>query len=457
MPHYERRWQGGNVDGASIVGKMMARWLDWWRRPRAAAPPPEQPQPEPSRTAAPLVIRRSGSAPVAAAGQGFARQRPVTGADDALPQPSLARSPFTPAQPVQVGTALVGRSAQLERAIAAIELERTHVAIFGERGHGKTSLANVIAGHAEQAGFGVVRHACSAGASFAELTGAVLDKIPARFLRRLPAGEAADLSTHPRDWSVAEVTAVLERIRTGHVLIFIDEFDRLTAQNARRDMAELLKNVSDMALHVSFVLIGVAEALGDLLALHHSIHRNLVAIPMPLLSDADVAQVLSQGCERLGLRLAPEALALLVELAHQSPYAAQQLGLHATAMAGRSSADTVTREHAAAAARLILEETRPVFAPLLEPLPLERPSPDGIIWADLLTEAARAPCDGFGWFAASEVALPPCADDLATLTRPDTGPVLRARQANGRIEFAFARPNLRNHLLLWGASRAGAI
>jgi hypothetical protein len=256
---------------------------------------------------------------------------------------------------------------------------------------------------------------------------------------------------------VAEATAVLERIRTGHVLIFIDEFDRLAAPNARRDMAELLKNVSDMALHASFVLIGVAEGLSDLLAMHQSIHRNLVAIPMPLLSDADVAEVLTQGCERLGLRLAPDAESLLVELAHQSPYAAQQLGLHATAMAARRGADTVSRADAAAAARLILDETRPVFAPLLDPLPLERPSPDGIIWADLLHEAARAPCDGFGWFAASDVALPQCADDLATLTRPDTGPVLRARQANGRVEFAFARPNLRNHLLLRGAARAGLL
>ncbi len=439
----------------------MSSLFDRWRR----APIPRiAPLPSPSPAAStPLMIRRAEAQPVPAAQagpgsarEGFARQTPVPGADQSLAQPTLARSPFTPSRPVQAGDALVGRGAQLDRAIAAIELERTHVAIFGERGHGKTSLANVIAGHAEAAGFGVIRHACSAGARFPDLIGAVIDKIPARFLRR-PAEDPDPPSAPAAEWSVAEATAVLERLRSGHVLVFIDEFDRLAAPNARRDMAELLKNVSDMALNISFVLIGVAEALDELLALHHSIHRNLVAIPMPLLTDADVRVVLRLGCKRLGLRLETEAEALMVELAHQSPYAAQQLGLHATAIAGRRGSDMVVRTDAADAARLILGETRPVFAPLLDPLPLEKRSPDGIVWADLLHRAAQAPCDGFGWFAAADVALPRCTTDLATLTRPDTGPVLRARQAHGRVEFAFARPNLRNHLLLWGASRDGVL
>jgi len=456
MPHYEELCGHGNADFAPIDGIMMFGLFD--RRRQVTDFPPEPSAPPSPAESSPLLIRRA-EAPLQAASpgsDGFARQAPVSGADDSLAQPTLARSPFTPSRPVQAGDALIGRAAQIERAIAAIELERTHVAIFGERGHGKTSLANVIAGHAEAAGFGVVRHACSAGARFPDLIGAVIDKIPARFLRR-PAPDAALPAGPSAEWTVAEATAVLERIRSGHVLVFIDEFDRLAAQNARRDMAELMKNVSDMALNISFVLIGVAEALDELLTLHRSIHRNLVAIPMPLLTDADVTVVLRLGCKKLGLRLDPKAESLLVALAHQSPYAAQQLGLHATAIAGRRGSDTVTQADAAEAARLILEETRPVFAALLDRLPLERRSPDGIVWADLLFEAARAPCDGFGWFGAEDVAVANCATDLGTLTRQETGPLLRVRHGSGRIEFNFTQPNLRNHLLLRGAARANLL
>ncbi len=391
-------------------------------------------------------------------GPAFARKIAPDGADDALSQPTDRRSPFTPTQPVQSVAALIGRRAQVERAIAAIELERAHVAIFGERGHGKTSLANIVAGLAEEAGFGVVRHACSAGATFADLIGDVLAKIPPRYLAR-PEDEAAApaAASAPAPWTVASATAALRRIRFGHVLIFIDEFDRLAAQNARRDMAELLKNCSDMALRASFVLIGVAESLADLLSLHQSIHRNLVALPMPLLTDADLSVLLTQGCERLGLRLEWEAEKLLLQLSHQSPYTAQQLGLLATAHTQRRGDTVVTPADAAAAARQVLEETRPVFSPLLDPLPLDRKSPEGTIWADLLHEAARAPCDGFGWFTAKDVNLPKCEDDLATLTRPDSGPLLRARRISGRVEFCFTKANLRNYLLLRGAERNGVI
>jgi hypothetical protein len=450
---------------------MIGRWRNRNRMaqsealPEPAEPPVELPDPPSSNLTVPepppprleVVARRSPAMPT---GPAFTRQRSADGTDDALSQPMRRRSPFTPTQPVQSVSALIGRKAQLERAIAAIELERAHLAIFGERGHGKTSLANIVAGLATEGGFCVVRHACSAGASFSDLVGDVLGKIPVRYFGHAgdePGAPSAPAVQPGANWSVASATTALGRISFGHVLIFIDEFDRLAAPNARRDMAELLKNCSDLALRASFVLIGVAESLGELLALHGSIHRNLVALPMPLLTDNDLSVLLTQGCERLGLRLEWEAEKLLLQLSHQSPFTAQQLGLLATYITQKRGDTVVTAADAAAAARQVLEETRPVFAPLLDPLPLDRKSPEGTIWADLLHEAARAPCDGFGWFTAKDVNLPKCEEDLATLTRPDSGPLLRARRIMGRVEFVFTRANLRNYLLLRGAERNGVI
>ncbi len=271
--------------------------------------------PHPPPIAPPIPLRRPDAPKpnpaVVPGGPAFARQQATHDADP-LSQANPVRSPFTPTQPVQSGAALIGRRPQIERAIAAVETERAHVAIFGERGHGKTSLANIVAGLAEDAGYGVVRHACSAGGSFSDLIAAIVGKIPARYLHRVGADSQEETkSDHPPEWNVDTATMALERIRFGQVLIFVDEFDRLAAPNARRDMAELLKNCSDLGLRASFVLIGVAESLGDLLALHQSIHRNLVAIPMPLLTDADLSLLLTQGCERLGLRLEWEAEKLL--------------------------------------------------------------------------------------------------------------------------------------------------
>ena len=423
---------------------MIGRWLNRARMMVQSKPAHEAQTPETVSAAPrpqPHVVPRERPDPA------FARQASVAGADGLLAQPSFARSPFTPTRPIQSEAALVGRRRQVERAISAIQLERANLAIFGERGHGKTSLANVVSALAEAAGYGVVRYSCSAGASFSDLIGSVLDRVPPRFLRRAAAdpAEAKPVSGPLPAWTVAEVTAVLERIRAGHLLVFIDEFDRLTDDHAKRDMTELLKNCSDLALRVSFVLVGVAESLDELLALHRSIHRSLVAIPLPLLIDTDLIVLITQGCARLGLRLDPAPQAALLLLSHQSPYYAQLLSLHATDATLRRGDTTVTLADVAAAAQRVMDDTRAAFEPLLYRLPA------GPAASALLYAAARAPSDGFGWFAATEVTLSGCADleaALSALTRPETGPILRVRGAPGRAAFAFAQPNLRNYVLL---------
>jgi len=55
------------------------------------------------------------------------------------------REAFTPRQPKRWRHLFVGRSRQIERAMSAMEDEHAHLVLYGERGRGKTSLANVLA------------------------------------------------------------------------------------------------------------------------------------------------------------------------------------------------------------------------------------------------------------------------------------------------------------------------
>ena len=318
----------------------------------------------------------------------------------------------------------------------------------------------------ETRGFGVVRHSCSAESSFSDVMSAVLDKVPARFLRRAPLHPdetTAATAGPPPEWTVGDVTAVFERIRAGHLVVFVDEYDRLRNERARSSLTELLKNISDLGLRISFVLIGVAETLGELLALHQSVQRCLVAIPLPLLTDDALGTLIERGCKRLGMRLDPDASALLLRLSHRSPYFAQLLCLHATQMVPEGGV-TVTVGMVAAAGRRVLDETYHVFEPVLQHVSAGRVTAAGIDLFDLLFVAATGPCDPFGWFKAANLAVHGLAtpvteldDALATLTRSESGPVLRQRLFAGVREFAFARANLRNHVLLRGAHHRGLI
>jgi len=199
----------------------------------------------------------------------FARKPPIEG--DTPRQPAFAHSPFTPTRPILTERGLLGRRRQLDRAISAVQIERAHLTIFGERGNGKTSFANVLAALAEEAGYGVVRHTCTTQPSFGELFGAVVAKIPPRFLRPVMAEEESQSFGRRTMWTVATAVAQLQEIRAGHVLIMIDEFDRLSDEDSVRDMTELLKTTSDLSVRVSFVLIGVAESMDELRQVHPSL------------------------------------------------------------------------------------------------------------------------------------------------------------------------------------------
>lgn len=387
----------------------------------------------------------------------FARKAAVEGG--APSQPAFAHSPFTPTRPIMSERGLVGRRRQLDRAISAVQIERAHLTIFGERGTGKTSFSNVLAQLAEEAGYGVVRHTCTTRPSFGELFGAVVAKIPPRFLRPVMAEEEAQSFGRRQIWTVASAVAKLQEIRAGHVLIMIDEFDRLSDEEALRDMTELLKTTSDLSVRVSFVLIGVAESLDELMDLHPSLQRTMVTIPLPLLPDNDVSALLEKGCKDLRIALTPEARRALVLLTQGSPYFAQLLSLHASDAAVRRRGKELTLEDVAAAILLVLEETRHSFEPMLAGLPRVDPR-----WPDLLFAAAAAECNGFGWFTAASASASALQQGMTTLPRDlsfglsvlasaEGGSILKMRRMPGVEEYAFARVNLRNYVLMREAGR----
>jgi type II secretory pathway predicted ATPase ExeA len=386
----------------------------------------------------------------------FARKAAVEGGGPS--QPAFAHSPFTPTRPILSERMLMGRRKQLDRAISAVQIERAHLTIFGERGNGKTSFSNVLAALAEDAGYGVVRHTCTTQPTFGELFGAVVAKIPPRFLRPVMAEEEAQSFGRRQIWTVATAVAKLQEIRAGHVLIMIDEFDRLSDQDALRDMTELLKTTSDLSVRVSFVLIGVAESLDELRQLHPSLQRTMVPIPLPLLPDNDIGALLEKGCKDLRLSILPDARRAVLLLTQGSPYFAQLLSLHASDSAVRRRSRELTLDDVAAAIVLVLEETKHSFEPMLAGLPRADPR-----WPDLLFAAASAQCNGFGWFTAASasasaihqgMALPQDLTlGLSVLASEDGGSILKRRSMPGVDEFSFGHVNLRNYVLMREAVR----
>jgi len=252
---------------------------------------------------------------------------------------------FTPARPLpgnsfhlhgaKTDDVFVGRKAERERITRALIEDRLHVLIYGERGMGKTSLANVVVAEVQAADFIVVRHLCSAGSTFDSIMHAIFQDLP-----RLSSGAASAHAVMPVNASTyasqlppsglrpADVVSRLAPFRRLRLVFVIDEFDRVTDENTRTAMADVIKQCSDTRAPISFTIIGVSGSSEQLIGSHPSIQRCLLRLPLPLLEDRDVARIAARS-ELAGLACPNAMRRAIAQLTRGVPYMAQLLSLRA--------------------------------------------------------------------------------------------------------------------------------
>ncbi|MGG5817702.1 ATP-binding protein [Falsiroseomonas sp. HW251] len=246
---------------------------------------------------------------------------------------------FTPSRPLsgagvqlrEDDSAFIGRRAERDRIARALIEDRVHVLIHGERGLGKTSLANLAVARAQTEGYQVLRHVCSAESDFDSILRALFQDLPRAFVA--PAQPGAPPRREPvslPDFRLtpAEVVARLAGFRRLRLVFVVDEFDRVQEDATRTAMADLIKQCSDGRLPLSLVLVGVSDDAEKLIGRHPSIQRCLARIALPLLADEEAAQIAARG-EQAGLEVPAAVRATIARLARGVPYMAQLLSLRA--------------------------------------------------------------------------------------------------------------------------------
>jgi len=396
---------------------------------------------------------------LAAPGVSWVRGR--TASDSSAVNAAL-RDAFTPTRPKQLDGQFAGRYAQMQRIISAIEEERAHVVLYGERGSGKTSLANIISAKASEAGYFVVKFACSSELSFDDIFHSFLQRIPATFLAGgIGATQRAGIGNFDEllpsgDISVADLVSIFARVHDKHIILVIDEYDRVTSAETKNKLAELIKNMSDASAPVTLLLIGVAEDVDDLLGKHPSLQRTLVTIPMPLMSAEEIEAIIIGGEARSGLRFTPSVRRSIVELAQGLPYHAQLLSLFAARNALRRHTSTVEPEDLRYAVLRAAEEAE---GKIKEAYALAVASQGGTAFKDVLFAAARSASDAFGVFAVLDVAQAAAQHGIALsalslqfplkkLTEPGRGAMLRRISSLDGLRYQFVNQMLRHHVLV---------
>lgn len=370
---------------------------------------------------------------------------------------------FTPGSPIRAKDYFRGRVDQLNRVIAAIPAPGIHPVIFGQRGVGKTSLANILQDALPDSL--AVRVACHGGDDFAAIWGRVLSQAMVRFKVQAfgfsPLPEEADLTLasmleESDDIGPSEIASVLAKLNQMAIFI-IDEFDRVADQSAIRSMADLIKTVSDDVPLATIVLVGVGETITDLIHEHGSVVRNLRQIKLPKMDSSEIRAIFTAGFSELSIECDAVLINEAVVMCDGFPHYAHLIGQSIASVLLSENVLTVTPEIFerscgvavddaaeslnAAYAKAVATAKKSKYPIILQACGLAKHDDRGVFRASEVAEAASE-------LSGDSVTIPAVTPALGAFTSDERGNILETVVVSGRNQYRFRDPMMRPYLRL---------
>jgi len=225
-----------------------------------------------------------------------------------------------PSSPIQSEEHLYGREAQIQRINEALYAPGRTIFIYGDRGVGKTSLAQTVAFAHQSPRHDPIIKACSSRTTFGSLILNIADELQgieiqarasdttAKLGYKLPKGlggaelelkrakhkvESPDAAAIDLNDAVA-LLAHASAARQGDTVVVVDEFDQISKDSERANFADFIKQLGDQQLGVRFIFCGVAASLEKLLGAHKSCYRYIEGVEVAQLSW-DARQAIIDG------------------------------------------------------------------------------------------------------------------------------------------------------------------
>ncbi len=256
---------------------------------------------------------------------------------------------FTPFAPVELPDFFVGRQKEVNSLIRELSAPGRQVAIYGDRGVGKTSLALLcwyFAKRSEEATYFV---RCTKDSTYQSVFSEVLRRAAVTHLpaaRETARTKRAGIQARGISLGGSRVERMTERAINGayevspgllldvfkdtNGLIVLDEFDRVEDDETHVKVAESLKHFSDSRSTTKFLIVGVAETLSQLLRKHESLTRCVAEIKLDRMFEDELKDILETGCQRLGIRFDPDVAQKIVRLSDGYAHYTHLLARYAT-------------------------------------------------------------------------------------------------------------------------------
>jgi energy-coupling factor transporter ATP-binding protein EcfA2 len=377
---------------------------------------------------------------------------------------------FTPAAPINNKELLAGRVTQIDRIIQTISQAGQHAVLFGERGVGKTSLANCLAGFLEGAKTAIlpVRVQCDSSDDFASLWRRafsaikVSTKVISIGLRPEETEQISSLADAIQDPITPDLVRISLTALAAHCLpiVIIDEFDRFADFGATRLFADTVKVLSDYAVRATLVFVGVADSVDSLIDGHESIMRNLVQVLLPRMSVAEMVALVNGRLPKAEMTITSDALDRICLLSGGLPHYTHLIAQHAAWAAIDSSVNEIADVHVGAAMSSAIANAQQTIERAYHRATMS-PRKDSL-FPEVLLACALASCDELGYFAPSDVRAPMSAimgkdctissfvRHLGDFCKESRGTVLQEIGAKYQRRFRFRNPLLQPYVVMKG-------
>lgn len=380
------------------------------------------------------------------------------------------KSIFTPSQAIDIEELFSGRRKELEKAQETITDLGCHLIIYGDRGVGKTSLANIIKviwrKIGETKNINVTKINCDPLENFGELWKRSLNQIPIPYTSKektigynqenkeqtkvIGLGEYIT-SENLKDVKSSEINDLVNRLE-GHSIFIFDEFDRIEDKKTKEKFSYLIKMLSDTSKKVTIILVGIAENIADIIENHESVERCLKQIILPRMSKFELSEIIEKGLNFTEMQCNNEIKEKIIDFSEGFPQYIHLLCKHSAKAAIERGSLIIEKEDFD---KSIDESLEDVQETTKESYRKAVTANDEVIFKEVLIACSFVKTDEYGNFTAKSIQkilshilkknIQPSQYryHLGQLCKDERGKVLKKIESVGENRYQFRNPLLR--------------
>lgn len=247
---------------------------------------------------------------------------------------------LTPAKPISDPEHLKGRSDALRKIARAFSVDGRQVFIFGDRGIGKTSLAQTAATLHQTSDAHPIKVGCSKSTTLFEVVRDISQRAvsEARGRKRsislgslsvglhglsLEFRQQVDQGNVPTPTSLNQAISLLKYTLSMHSkqpVLLIDEFDQIRDNEQIKNFADFMKQVADQDLNARIIYCGIGGNIESLIGEHYSADRYIAPVELQRINVGGLLDIINDVIDAMDLKIHKNMSFRICQISDGFPY-----------------------------------------------------------------------------------------------------------------------------------------